>query len=146
MMHFALAAVPFVMKIIMGIWALTSLVLVLVVLMQKSKGGGLSSAFGGLGSSLLGTKTGDFLTWVTICIVAVWLLLSIVAVKWFKPLTSEYLQGGQMPAAPASAPAPAAPIEADKPHESRQPAESQESEKNQAGVENQESNTPAAVK
>ena len=115
MTDFVLAAVPFVMKIVMGIWALAALVLVFIVLIQKGKGGGLSSAFGGIGSSLLGTKTGDFLTWVTICIVAVWLLLSIVAAKWFKPSASEYLQSEQMPAAPVSAPAPTVPVETEKP-------------------------------
>jgi preprotein translocase subunit SecG len=127
MAYFALAAVPFVMKVVMGIWVFAALVLVLVVLIQKGRGGGLSSAFGGLGSTLLGTKTGDFLTWVTISIVAVWLFLSIAAVKWFKPYASEYLQGGQMPPAPVTTPAPPVPVETEKPLESQQPAENQES-------------------
>ena len=103
MMDFTIAAVPFVMKIVVGIWVLLSILLILVVLMQKGRGGGLSSAFGGLGTSLLGTKTGDFLTWFTICLVSVWLILSVVAVKWFKPQTSEYLQ----PAPPVQQPSPA---------------------------------------
>jgi preprotein translocase subunit SecG len=102
MTGFVLAMVPFVMKIVMGVWAFAALVLVLIILMQKGRGGGLSSAFGGIGNTLLGTKTGDFLTWVTISIVTVWLLLSIAAVKWFKPTTSEYLQGQQTQQAPAS--------------------------------------------
>jgi preprotein translocase subunit SecG len=118
MTGFVLAAVPFAMKVVMGVWVFAALVLVLVVLIQKGRGGGLSAAFGGLGTSLLGTKTGDFLTWVTICIVAVWLLLSIAAVKWYKPQASEYLQGGQTPGVP---------VETERPLEGRQPAESQES-------------------
>jgi preprotein translocase subunit SecG len=104
MTDFVLAAVPFVMKIVMGVWVFAAMVLVLVVLVQKGKGGGLSAAFGGIGNTLLGTKTGDFLTWVTISIVTVWLLLSIVAVKWFKPAASEYLQNEQTQQAPVSAP------------------------------------------
>jgi preprotein translocase subunit SecG len=92
MMHLTLAAVPFVMKVVVAVWALVAVLLILIVLIQKGRGGGLASAFGGLGTSLLGTKTGDFLTWVTICLVAVWLILSVVAVKWFKPQTSDYLQ------------------------------------------------------
>jgi len=92
MMNFVLASVPFVMKMVMVIWVLSAVILILIVLIQKGKGGGLGSAFGGVGSSLLGTKTGDFLTWVTISLVAVWLLLSIAAAKWFKPQASEYLQ------------------------------------------------------
>ena len=128
MTGFVLAAVPFVMKIVMAFWVLAALILVFIVLIQKGKGGGLSAAFGGIGSSLLGTKTGDFLTWVTISIVAVWLLLSIAAVKWFKPRASEYLQSEQRSAAPVSAPAQTAPSE------SQQPAGQQ------AGTETQESN------
>jgi preprotein translocase subunit SecG len=146
MMYFALAAVPFVMKVIMGIWVFAALVLVFVVLIQKGRGGGLSAAFGGLGSSLLGTKTGDFLTWVTICIVAVWLLLSISAAKWFKPYASEYLQSERMPPAPVTAPAPAVPVEAEKPLQSQQPAENQKSETGQTGAETREPNMPAGIK
>lgn len=144
MMGFALAAVPFVMKIVIGIWVLSATILVLVVLIQKGRGGGLSSAFGGIGNSLLGTKTGDFLTWVTICIVVVWLLLSIAAAKWFKPQSSEYLRSEPM--APVTAPAPAAPVEAEKPLESQQPVENQKSETSRTGAETQESNTPAVIK
>ncbi|MGA2915598.1 MAG: preprotein translocase subunit SecG [Sedimentisphaerales bacterium] len=129
MTGFTLAAVPFVMKIVMGIWVFISLALILIVLIQKGKGGGLSAAFGGIGNSLLGTKTGDFLTWVTISLVAVWLLLSVAAAKWFKPQASEYLQGGQMPQAPVSAPA-----------ETQQPTE------NQSGAETQKTDTPAPPK
>ena len=45
--------------------------IILIVLLQKGRGGGIGAAFGGGGAgSLLGTKTGDFLTWVTICLVA----------------------------------------------------------------------------
>jgi len=45
-----------------------SLLMMLVILVQKPKGGGLSGAFGGAGggSDLLGGKTGDVLTWVTV--------------------------------------------------------------------------------
>ncbi|MFA6176996.1 MAG: preprotein translocase subunit SecG [Phycisphaerae bacterium] len=120
MMNFALAAVPLVMKLLMGIWILAALILVLIVLIQKGKGGGLSAAFGGIGSSLLGTKTGDFLTWVTISIVGVWLLLSVVAAKWFKPTASEFLR---TESAPISAPAPKAETQtAEQPAETQQPA------------------------
>jgi preprotein translocase subunit SecG len=104
MMYFSLAEVSLVMKVVIGIWVFAAVALVLIVLIQKGRGGGLSSAFGGLGTSLLGTKTGDFLTWVTISLVAVWLLLSIVSAKWFKP-QSAYLQGSQSPSAPVAAPA-----------------------------------------
>ena len=126
MMNFALAEVPFVMKVVVGIWIFASLVLVLVVLIQKGKGGGLSSTFGGLGTSLLGTKTGDFLTWFTICLVAVWLLLSVVASKWFKPQSSEYLQTMPRTSSPVMpAQQQTLPFETEKPVESEQPAAGQ---------------------
>ncbi len=125
MVHFALAAVPGFMKLVMGIWVFAAVVLIFIVLIQKGKGGGLGAAFGGVGSSLLGTKTGDFLTWVTICFVAVWLLLSVVAAKWFKPSTSEYLQSQQTTSAPVSRPVPKVPIEATQLPQAQQQAENQ---------------------
>ena len=56
------------LAVIIGLVILASLLLVLVVLAQNSKGGGLSSQFGGAGASqVIGVKkTGDFLeksTW-----------------------------------------------------------------------------------
>lgn len=95
------------MKILVGIWFIAALILILVVLVQKGRGGGLSAAFGGVGSSLLGTKTGDFLTWVTICLVAVWLLLSVVAAKWYKPSASQALRSPPPVSAQQSAKQPA---------------------------------------
>lgn len=140
MVHFALAAVPTVMKFVIGIWTFAAIILIFIILIQKGRGGGLSSAFGGIGGSLLGTKTGDFLTWVTICIVAVWLFLSIVSAKWFKPSASEYLQGRPAPAAPVSA--PQVPVETAELLEMQQMAEDQESQAGQTNAETQESNIP----
>jgi preprotein translocase subunit SecG len=130
MIDFVLATVPFVMKVVVGIWVLAALILILVVLIQKGRGGGLSSAFGGLGGSLLGTKTGDFLTWVTISVVALWLLLSVVAAKWFKPEASEFLQRQQQQQQVPSMPAQQAPTtpsgEAEKPAQAEQPVQGQQ--------------------
>ncbi len=97
MVGIPLAAMSFVMKFAGALWVLVSVVLILMVLIQKGRGGGLSAAFGGggAGGGLLGSKTGDFLTWVTIGLVAVWLLLSIVAAKWFIPRGSDLLKPGQ---------------------------------------------------
>lgn len=65
------------------LFVLTCLALILIVLLQKGRGGGLSAAFGGGGAgSLLGTKTGDVLTWITICLVAFFLVLSILMGKF----------------------------------------------------------------
>lgn len=68
------------MSTVMIIWIVICVILSLIILVQKGKGGGLSGAFGGAGTGggLLGTKTGDFLTWVTISFVGLFFLLAIV--------------------------------------------------------------------
>lgn len=63
-----------------------SLLLIGLILLQKNRGAGLSGAFGGVGGhSAFGTKTGDFLTWVTVGLVAVFLLLNIAGNYAFVP-------------------------------------------------------------
>ena len=65
---------------------LIALALILIVLIQKGRGGGVGAAFGGGGAnSLLGTKTGDFLTWVTISLVALFLVMAVVMGKFMRP-------------------------------------------------------------
>ncbi len=93
-----LAKVSFFMNVVMWIWVLVALALILIILLQKGRGGGLSGAFGGAGaSSLLGSKTGDFLTWVTIGLVAMFLFLAVVLAKFYRPTISDELQGGPPP-------------------------------------------------
>jgi preprotein translocase subunit SecG len=61
---------------------LTSLFLILIVLVQRGRGGGLTGALGGMGGqSAFGTKAGDLFTRVTIVVATVWILLSIGALK-----------------------------------------------------------------
>ena len=66
-------------NILVGIMAMlfvaTCLFMMLVILIQKPKGGGLSGAFGGAGGSAqaaFGAKTGDLLTTITIAYEPVW--------------------------------------------------------------------------
>src|SRR5260370_32208441 len=55
------------------------LFLTLWVLIQKGRGGGLASAFGGAGgNTAFGSKTGDVLTWATSVVFGIFLLLAIV--------------------------------------------------------------------
>jgi len=96
--------------------------IILIVLLQKGRGGGISAAFGGGGAgSLLGTKTGDFLTWVTICLVAVFLVLAVLMGKFMRPTTSADL-AAQPVTAPVPAPEGTTPPEAAPMPETSQPA------------------------
>lgn len=79
------------MKVIAGVFVLCAVALVLIVLIQKGRGGGLGGVFGGgLASGILGSKTGDFLTWVTVSLVGLFLLLSGVMAKFYKPTVSDF--------------------------------------------------------
>jgi len=81
---YPLLAVGFLMKVVVGIWFICALALILIILIQKGRGGGLSAAFGGgMASGILGSKTGDFLTWVTIVLVGIFLTLAVVMAKFW---------------------------------------------------------------
>ena len=67
-------------------FVMVSLLLIGLILLQKNRGSGLSGAFGGVGGhSAFGTKTGDFLTWVTVGFTALFLLLAVVGNYLFEP-------------------------------------------------------------
>jgi preprotein translocase subunit SecG len=67
-------------------------------LIQKGKGGGLSAAFaGGMASGLLGSKTGDFLTWVTIVLVVIFLTLAGLMAKFYRPGVGDFGPGPKVP-------------------------------------------------
>jgi preprotein translocase subunit SecG len=93
-----LLATSFITNLIAVIFLISSIVLILVVLIQKGKGGGLSSAFaGGMASGLLGSKTGDVLTWITIGLASVFIFFALILNKWWKPM---------VPVSPAQTSAP----------------------------------------
>jgi preprotein translocase subunit SecG len=89
------------------LFTVLAVVIMLVILLQRGRGVGLSGAFGGAGgTSAFGAKTGDILTWVTIVGAAV--LLSFTAALNYVFVESP------VPAmeAPAQAPAPGTPMPA----------------------------------
>ena len=62
----------------------TSLFLMLLVLVQRGKGGGLTGALGGMGGqSAFGSKAGDAFTKITIITAAIWIGLCMVTIAWF---------------------------------------------------------------
>jgi preprotein translocase subunit SecG len=62
--------------------AVMSIFLILLVLVQKGKGGGLTGALGGTGGqSAFGAKAGDVMTRVTVGAAFVWIVLCLLSVK-----------------------------------------------------------------
>lgn len=68
------------------LFLIVCVLLICVILLQKGRGGGLGSAFGGgAGSSAFGTRTGDVFTWVTIMLTAVFLGLAVLGALVVRP-------------------------------------------------------------
>jgi preprotein translocase subunit SecG len=78
-----LAAVDWLHYMFMVPLALISIFLILVILVQRGRGGGLTGALGGLGgASAFGTKAGDLFTKITIAVAFVWIVLSMASLKF----------------------------------------------------------------
>lgn len=68
--------------------AVLSLFMIVLVLIQRGKGGGLAGAFGGAGgSSAFGSRAGDAFTKVTIYTAAIWFLLVMLLIKMTQDVT-----------------------------------------------------------
>ncbi len=114
-----------------GLLLLTSIFLVLLVLVQRGKGGGLVGALGGMGGqSAFGAKAGGIF-WATSLAAGFWILLCIIAVKYNSsgnkvfagasgananqlndaPSSVEPVADPTKPAAPGAAKSPAAPAQ-----------------------------------
>lgn len=83
---------------------LSSLFLIMLVLVQRGRGGGLTGALGGPGGqSAFGTKAGDLFTRITIGVAAAWIFLCASAVFFLKARGLPTLNGGaNTPAASTS--------------------------------------------
>ncbi len=69
---------------LMIVLLITTVFLIVLVLIQRGKGGGLAGAFGGMGGqSAFGTKAGDLFTKITIGVASFWIILCIIMVKVF---------------------------------------------------------------
>lgn len=68
----------FTFYLVMVLFIIVCLFMVLLVLIQKGRGGGLASAFGGAGANTaFGSKTGDVLTWATSVVFGIFLILAV---------------------------------------------------------------------
>ena len=84
--------------------------LILLVLIQKGRGGGLASAFGGAGgNTAFGSKTGDVLTWATSVVFGVFVVLA-VALNLFADARSTQATTASVGRPPAQAPAGPGPL------------------------------------
>jgi len=88
--------------LLMVLLFLTAVFLIVLVLIQRGKGGGLAGALGGMGGqSAFGTKAGDLFTRITIGVAAFWILLCMISL-WTFGQQKNLISGSS---APASAPA-----------------------------------------
>ena len=135
------------MSYLLGILlALSSLILILLVLIQQGRGGGLAGAFGGMGGqSAFGTKAGDLFTKITIFVAAFWIILCVATVKWATVQTGSSPFGASLgtQAGPAVVPGSADTKDGDTKDAEKTPPKSPPAEDNAGGS---ESKSPAEKK
>ena len=88
-------------------FAFVAVLLILFILIQKPKGGGLAGAFGGGGgggTQAFGAKTGDMLTFVTIILFVLFILLGMIMV-WSMPSGKQEAAQEKLPNTVVSPPA-----------------------------------------
>ncbi|NNJ24473.1 preprotein translocase subunit SecG [Alienimonas chondri] len=86
-----------------------SIVLILIILLQRGRGGGLAGAFGGAGGqSALGTRAGDVFTKITIGLAVAWIVLACVDIYVLKGATEKFEEAPNAGAATISPAAPEA--------------------------------------
>ena len=87
------------------LFVIVCIFLMLLILIQKGRGGGLSGAFGGAGgNTAFGSKTGDVLTWATSVVFGIFLLLAV-----FLNLVANHLGQVTKPPAPVQSSVPSMP-------------------------------------
>ena len=79
--------------------------MILLILVQRGKGGGLAGAFGGMGGqSAFGTKAGDTFTRITIGVAFFWIVICVLGVRFLGSTAGQRqigLPGGASSSAPA---------------------------------------------
>ncbi len=78
-----LALNPVMTNLLVVFFLVICVAMILIVLIQRPQGGGLSGAFGaggagqGAGQTAFGTKTGDVLTWGTVSVFVIYVLVAV---------------------------------------------------------------------
>ena len=81
-----LSSVTIFQTISAAFFAIFSILLMAVILLQRGRGVGLAGAFGGAGgAATFGAKTGDILTWVTMVMFGIYVLLAVILNFVFVP-------------------------------------------------------------
>jgi preprotein translocase subunit SecG len=89
------------MRFILGfLLFFVALLLILIVLVQRGRGGGLTGALGGPGGqSAFGSKAGDLFTKITVWVAGFWIVLCILSIKLLAGGSSNLTDAEPKPAA-----------------------------------------------
>lgn len=105
-----LASASWVRGMVTVLFVVICALLIIVILLQKGRGGGLAGAFGGTGGhSAFGAKTGDVFTWVTVALTGLFIVVAVVGNYAFVPQQAEDISPPAIapigPSEPGEAPA-----------------------------------------
>ncbi|HJT31083.1 MAG TPA: preprotein translocase subunit SecG [Pirellulales bacterium] len=82
--------------------AIIAFFLIVLILLQRGRGGGLAGALGGMGGqSAFGSKAGDVFTKITSGLAIVWILLCVGALKYMNSRSDLFAEDVGAAAAPA---------------------------------------------
>jgi len=105
----------FMKGLLLVVLLITALFMIVLILIQRGKGGGLAGAFGGMGGqSAFGTKAGDLFTKITIGVATFWIVLCMIAVKVFGVGGESQLSSSLGGSAPEQKPGISAPAPKEK--------------------------------
>lgn len=114
--------------------------LILIVLLQRGRGGGLAGAFGGLGGqSAFGTKAGDVFTKITVVVTVIWVALAAGTSFVMRGEAQGRFQGGSQ-AAPEE---PGVGNTEEQPTKEGQPADTKTSQKGAGDTQTESKAKPA---
>ncbi len=105
-MIFTPVLASFLTGLLTTLFVIVCIFLILVILIQKPRGGGLTGAFGGAGgnaASVFGSKTGDVLTWFTVICFALFIGLAMALTWTAKPTRVNVITPVVAPPAPTGA-------------------------------------------